>query len=326
MKIINCLALAGSAVASMNGFCQEPDGTINCSYPCRSSVVGGFDCQTVNKTWTCNGEGGYYCPYDTTCAAHGLFCNASYACSMKECDKEEIYAPFDGGCGCGCATTACGGIPFASSPIDPKQPFDKNFPLLSKCIKKPETLYRCDYAVGKCIADEHGLVTEAQCNDAASYTSPCYKAYQCVNGQCVPAGTVGKSYGPDLKSCEAACPADADPAKAKNAAVNRLYQRFHSGAQCTGHAGGEGHQADGSCVSAAAWNGALVPGGYKSARFVCGAAVAPSTVLRMSYAYVTDCGAGDVDPTVEEVVALGCHDLVGNSTLGMSVTLTCKPE
>jgi hypothetical protein len=288
MKIINCLALAGSAAASMNGFCQEPDGTINCSYPCRSSVVGGFDCQTVNKTWTCNGEGGYYCPFDTTCAAHGLFCNASYACSMKECDNEEIYAPFDGGCGCGCASTACGGIPFASSPIDPKQPFDKNFPLLSNCIKKPETLYRCDYAVGKCVADELGLVTEAQCNDA--------------------------------------CPADADPAKAKNAAVNRLYQRFHSGAQCTGHAGGEGHQADGSCVSAAAWTGALVPEGYKSARFVCGAAVAPSTVLRMSYANVTDCGAGDVDPTVEEVVALGCHDLVGNSTLGMSVTLTCKPE
>ena len=178
--IITVVPMLGLVAAGYtNSFCLNADNAFECLYPCGGSVVGGFDCAAKNKTWTCEpwGPGQGSCKYSTHCTSHGLFCNATTGSSWTECNGSESSGPpFDGGCGCGCASSACGGPTFAQPPIDPSNPFVKPMAkiggVLRLCIVKPKTLYKCNAGAPQgqqCAVDPQGTLTDAQCKLDAEY-------------------------------------------------------------------------------------------------------------------------------------------------------------
>ena len=123
--------------------------------------------------WTCEPTYGGRCKYSTHCVSRGLFCNATTGSSWTECSgSESAGPPFDGGCGCGCASSACGGPTFAQPPIDPSNPFAEQGRVLRLCIVKPKTLYKCNAGAPqgqRCTVDLQGTLTDAQCKLDAEY-------------------------------------------------------------------------------------------------------------------------------------------------------------
>ena len=159
----------------VNSFCKNADGAFECLYPCGASVVGGFDCAAKNTTWTCEATfGGTDCKYSTHCVSRGLHCNATHSSAWTECDSTESAGPpYDGGCGCGCASSACpGGAAFAQPPIDPNNPFVEHNDVFGFCIKKPMIMYTCNASAAQgrqCTTNPQGTLTHAQCAVAAAY-------------------------------------------------------------------------------------------------------------------------------------------------------------